>query len=139
MMPFYWLALGLLAVWRITHLLHAEDGPWALIARARRYPARGFGRQLWDCFYCLSLWVALPCAVLIAATWKEGILLALSFSAGAILLERATGPNSPPAIYYEEKENDHVMLRTSEDAPAPAERPSTPTTTPAPTGPRTDA
>jgi len=26
---FYWLIVGILVVWRLSHLLHAEDGPWA--------------------------------------------------------------------------------------------------------------
>ena len=35
-MRFYWLVLGALAVWRITHLLAAEDGPWDLVLRLRK-------------------------------------------------------------------------------------------------------
>ena len=56
---FYWLTLGILAVWRVTHLLQAEDGPWDMVVRFRLWLADGFWGRLLDCFYCLSIWVAL--------------------------------------------------------------------------------
>jgi len=41
-----------LAVWRVTHLLNAEDGPWDLAARLRARLGDGpLGRML-GCFYC---------------------------------------------------------------------------------------
>src|SRR5688500_16170260 len=108
------LALGVLAVWRLTHLLHAEDGPWHLFARLRWAAGNGFWGQLLDCFLCLSLWVSLPAALLLAPGWREGIVLWLGLSGGAIIIERAT---SRPAAYIEDpKEEHHVLLR--EDAPA---------------------
>ncbi len=102
------LALGALCVWRVTHLLSAEDGPGDVLVRLRRSVGGGFWGALLDCFYCLSLWTALPFALLLAAGWREGILSWLAFSAGAILLERATGPGpaTPPALYHEDKEDD---------------------------------
>lgn len=50
---------GMLSVWRITHLLHTEDGPWDLVVCLRRRAGNGFGGQLLDCFYCTSLFFAL--------------------------------------------------------------------------------
>ncbi|MBC8076903.1 MAG: DUF1360 domain-containing protein [Chloroflexales bacterium] len=91
--------LGVLAVWRLTHLLGAEDGPWHVLARVRRAAGSGFWGQLLDCFYCLSLWVALPVALLLATGWREGIALWLGLSGGAILIERAT---TPPATFIED-------------------------------------
>ena len=41
-MSYYWLVLGSLCVWRVTHLLHAEDGPWDLVVRLRRLAGAGF-------------------------------------------------------------------------------------------------
>lgn len=35
-MRFYWLVIGSVAVWRITYLLQAEDGPWDVVVRLRR-------------------------------------------------------------------------------------------------------
>src|SRR5581483_3743261 len=84
------LIVGILAVWRLTHLLQAEDGPWELSYRLRRAVGQGFWGKLLDCFYCLSLWAAAPAAWLLGNVWRERILLWLALSGGAILLERAT-------------------------------------------------
>lgn len=116
-MRFYWLILGVLAVWRITHLLQAEDGPGNLLVRLRRFVGHGFWGGLLDCFYCLSLWIALPLAWWVGENWKERLFLWLAFSAGAIILERIAHSESgvSPAVYVEDKETDHVMLRKSEE------------------------
>ena len=87
---FYWLIIGVLSVWRVTHLLVAEDGPGQILVKLRRRAGEGFFASLLDCFYCLSLWIAAPLAWLLGQGWKERGLLWLSLSAGAILLERAT-------------------------------------------------
>jgi hypothetical protein len=109
-MRFYWLTLGVLCVWRVTHLLYAEDGPADLLVHFRRWMGSGFWGKLLDCFYCLSLWIAVPFALWIGSEWRERLLLWLALSAGAILLERAwAGP--PPATYHEDKEIDDVVLR----------------------------
>jgi len=84
----YEFLLGVLGVWRITHLLNAEDGPGDLLVRFRRAVGQGFWGSLLDCFYCLSLWISVPFAVVLARSWQERILIWLAFSAGAILLER---------------------------------------------------
>lgn len=94
----YALLLGILVVWRITHLVQAEDGPWDVVVRLRARAGSGWAGQLMDCFYCLSLWIAVPFALLLGATWFERLLLWPALSAGAILLERATARASalPP-------------------------------------------
>ena len=106
-MSFYWFVLGTLSVWRITHLLQAEDGPWNLLVRLRRWAGAGFWGSLLDCFYCLSLWIAAPFAFFIGEEWRERFLLWMAFSAGAILLERVTNlwHGAPPALYLEDKED----------------------------------
>lgn len=47
----------------------------------------------------------------------ERFLLWLALSAGAILLERITncGQGTPPAQYFEDKEEENVLLRQKED------------------------
>ena len=74
MRQIYWLVLGILCAWRITHLLQAEDGPWNLILRLRTLAGKGFPAQLLDCFYCLSLWVAAPLAWVVGETLTERLL-----------------------------------------------------------------
>ena len=113
-MRFYWLVVGVLGVWRITHLLQAEDGPWDLVVRLRRKAGDTFWGRLLDCFYCLSLWIALPFALGLGTDWKERMLLWPALSAAAILLERITVPAA--AAYVEDKEENHAVLRQPENA-----------------------
>jgi hypothetical protein len=85
----YWVLLAVLAVWRVAHLLHLEHGPWGLAEKGRGLARRlGLG-GLVDCFFCLSLWTALPAAWWLGATWAERIVAWLGGSAGAILIEVA--------------------------------------------------
>jgi hypothetical protein len=112
-MRFYRFLLGILSVWRITHLLQAEDGPWDVVVRLRQEAGEGFWGQLLDCFYCLSVWIAAPLAFWLGSTLSERILLWPALSAGAILLERVTdrGNGEPPALFVEDSEDEHAMLR----------------------------
>lgn len=113
-MKFYMLILGILAVWRITHLLQAEDGPYDVIVRFRRLLGNGFWGSLLDCFYCLSLWIAAPLAAFLGADAVEKLLLWPALSGAAILLERITAPGpTPPGPYWKE-ENPDVLLRKEE-------------------------
>jgi len=116
-MQFYWLMVGILGAWRITHLLHAEDGPWDLLAKFRRLFGKGFLGQLLDCFYCLSLWVAIPFAWAIGQRWRERLLLWPALSGAAVLLERATArpEATPPAMYMEDKESSDVLRQESDN------------------------
>lgn len=122
-MKIYWFVLGILTVWRITHFLTAEDGPWDLVIRLRRWAGEGFLGKLLDCFYCLSVWVSAPLGFLIGENWLERVLLWPSLSAAAILLERVTNPVAkvPLARFTEDpaKEENHVMLWEKERANAP--------------------
>jgi hypothetical protein len=113
----YWLILGVLSVWRVTHLFVAEDGPWKILARLRRRVGEGFFATLLDCFYCLSLWIAAPVAWFIGEGARERALLWLALSAGAILLERATAKaeSTQTAIYYEDPEDKDGMLRKDQE------------------------
>lgn len=129
-MRVYWFTLSVLCVWRVTHLLQAEDGPGDLLLRFRRMAGNGFAGKLLDCFYCLSLWVAAPLAYSVPETRMERWLWWPALSAGAILLERmtATPGDQAPGLYVEDtdfshkdfahKENLDVMLRTEESTTA---------------------
>src|SRR5947199_5705800 len=118
-MSFYRLLLAILGVWRITHLLSAEDGPWNLLARLRGRLGNGLLGQLLDCFYCLSLWMAIPFAWAIGNDWKERLLLWPALSGAAILLERATvrPAADPPAVFFEDKEGSDVLRQEGGSVP----------------------
>ena len=110
-MRFYWLIVAILGVWRMTHLLHAEDGPWSLLVRLRRSLGNGTLGHTLDCFYCLSMWIAVPFAAVIGHGWKERLLLWPALSGAAALLQRATTREEtpPPAPYFEDKDPPDVL------------------------------
>jgi len=112
-MDWFRFTLGAIATWRITHLFIVEDGPWEVFARIRKFAATGFLRGLLDCFYCLSLWVAIPFSILLGHSTSDRFLLWLALSGAAILLEnlstRLGGP--APPTYFEEGENNDELLR----------------------------
>jgi hypothetical protein len=107
----YWLILAILGVWRITHLLHAEDGPWHLLVRFRHSLGNGMLSQILDCFYCLSVWIAVPFAWVIGGGWEERLLLWPALSGAAVLLQRLTTrvETIPPTSYFEDKEPSDVL------------------------------
>jgi len=105
-MRFYWLTLEVLAVWRLTHLLQAEDGPWNLIVRLRKFAGNGFWGQLLDCFYCLSIWTAAPVAAAVSRRPRERVLTWLALSGAACLLEQATAEKGDPDVLWEQAQAD---------------------------------
>ena len=113
MPKFYAFALALLAVWRLTHLLNAEDGPGELVVRLRRAAGAGFVGAALDCFNCLSLWIAAPFAAWLGDAVGESLLLWPALSGGAILLQRLGTPAAPAPCWKEE--DSDVLLRKEED------------------------
>jgi len=86
--PWLRLAVAVLACWRVSHLLAAEDGPWDAVARLRRAAGGGMLGKMMDCFYCVSVWVAAPLACFVASGVAERVVAWLAVSGGACLLER---------------------------------------------------
>ena len=105
-MKWYLLTIGLLAAWRVTHLLQAEDGPFDLIYRIRKALGNSILGKMMDCFNCLSLWIAMPFAYFLGDSWPERILLWFAFSGGAILLERITQRKSNEDIFKQHYKED---------------------------------
>ena len=106
--------LAVLATWRVTHLLVAEDGPAAVIVRLRVRLGDGVLGRAMDCFYCLSLWVAAPLALLLASDVRTWVLGWLGLSGGACLIERLTADDSEPLTARTVREGDtHGLLRTA--------------------------
>ena len=95
-----WFFIGSLAVWRVTHLLSKEDGPFELMFWIRKKAGAGFFGNLLDCFYCLSIWIAIPFASWLGTGYKQSILLWLGFSGLACVIEkfssRYSSPVNPP-------------------------------------------
>jgi hypothetical protein len=83
-----------LANWRITHLFSKEDGPFDIIYRIRKKAGAGFFGSLLDCFYCTSVWVALPFGLWTGNSWPGKLLYWVAFSGAACLLEQATAKDS---------------------------------------------
>lgn len=79
-----------LATWRLTHLLVSEDGPWDLVVRLRSRLGDSEAGRAMDCFYCTSLWLAMPMAFLAARSPWGWLLCWLALSGAASLLEQAT-------------------------------------------------
>jgi hypothetical protein len=83
--------LAALAVWRLTHLISKEDGPWDLMIGFRRVLANSLLGGVVSCFYCLSVWVAIPFVFFVPGTVIERIVVWLALSGAAVVLERMTG------------------------------------------------
>lgn len=109
-MRLYTLLLGVLGVWRVAYLLHAEDGPGQVLAHARRRLETTAFAGVIGCFYCLSVWVAAPFALLAAtvvqAGWPETLMLWPALSAGAIVIERLTMDDTTAVSYQEDPESN---------------------------------
>ncbi|MBZ5653767.1 MAG: DUF1360 domain-containing protein [Acidobacteriia bacterium] len=107
------LLLAALAVWRITHLVAKEEGPWRVFERWRRV-APG---QLFSCFYCLSVWVAAPFVWFTGGSLLEKFVTWWALSGAAVLLERVTEkPFELEVKEEEEEEPDGELLRTERRA-----------------------
>lgn len=83
-----------LVVWRVTHLFTKEDGPFGMVYHIRKKAGAGFFGSLLDCFYCASVWVALPFGLWLGNNWWEGLLYWWALSGAACLLEQATGTHN---------------------------------------------
>jgi hypothetical protein len=96
--PIWRFCLSALAVWRLTHLLASEDGPWDVIVRVRARLGQSILGRLMDCFYCLSLWISLPLAVILSDGWSGLLVYWLALSGAACLLEQSTSKQTAPTI-----------------------------------------
>jgi hypothetical protein len=92
-----------LALWRLVHLFTAEDGPWDVVVRVRKLLGDSVVGKMMDCFYCTSLWLALPFAFVVAERAPGRIVSWLALSGAASLLERVTShedgaATTPPSL-----------------------------------------
>jgi hypothetical protein len=82
-----------LAAWRLTHMIVAEDGPWNIIVRLRAWLGDSIAGRIMDCFYCSSVWVAIPFGFVLASDVFSWLISWLAVSGAASLLEQATNRN----------------------------------------------
>lgn len=117
MSPWLRVALGILATWRVTHLLAYEDGPGSILARVRGRLGNGIFGKLMDCFACLSLWVALPISFWLANKLLDLVVIWLALSGAACVLERIGQEPvlMQPITADNEGETNHGMLRQAKD------------------------
>lgn len=92
-MNWFTFILSGLAVWRITHLFTNEDGPFDSIIRFRKLFGQSLLGDLLDCFYCLSIWVSLPFALIFKDHWLHFFMLWMAISGMACILYKYTDKN----------------------------------------------
>ncbi|CAN5154363.1 hypothetical protein BH11BAC5_BH11BAC5_18480 [soil metagenome] len=85
-----------LVTWRVSHLLSKEDGPFDIVYLVRKKAGAGFFGSLLDCFYCVSIWVAMPFGIWQGNTWYEKLIYWWAISGLACLLEQATAKPYKP-------------------------------------------
>jgi hypothetical protein len=96
------ITISALAVWRVTHLLAAEDGPWEIIVRARLALGTTIWGHLMDCFNCLSLWISIPFAFFVADGMLARLVAWLALSGAACLAEQlSTAQSAKPPVFFE--------------------------------------
>ncbi len=91
--------ISVLAVWRLTHLLAAEDGPWDIIVSIRRRLGNSIWGSLMDCFNCLSLWIAIPFAFFVVEDGLSRTITWLAISGLSSLANRIGGAEKPPIVF----------------------------------------
>jgi hypothetical protein len=91
--------ISALAVWRLTHLLAAEDGPWDLIVSLRRKLGASIWGNLMDCFNCLSLWIGIPFAFYVVEGMLPRCIVWLALSGSASLANRMRGTEKTPIVF----------------------------------------
>jgi hypothetical protein len=77
-----------LATWRVTHLVTQEDGPGGAVVWLRARAGTGALGELMDCFYCSSIWAAVPLGLAVSRSRREAPVTCLALSGAACLIER---------------------------------------------------
>lgn len=80
------ITLAALAVWRISYMLVNEDGPAKVFERFRVWvaPRSEFLSSLFDCIYCMSIWVGIAMTILYAINPSVLFYVSLPFIFSAV-------------------------------------------------------
>ena len=83
------------AAWRLTHLVHSEVGPWRILTHLRSatgvihdedgHPKAYPDGNVFECFWCLSVWISILLVPFIVWVWP--VVLVLAISAAAIWIQ----------------------------------------------------
>ena len=92
------------AAWRLTHLIVAEDGPWDLIVRLRAQLGDRMAGRVMDCFYCSSVWIAVPFPFIMTHGALNWFVCWLAISGAASLLEQASNREKAQPPYLPQSE-----------------------------------
>lgn len=80
------IVIAVLATYCVTTLITEADGPFGLFYKLRHHKSL----QAFDCFLCLSVYIAFLCAVVLTAgSWQELITHTFAIAGGAIFLHKA--------------------------------------------------
>jgi len=109
-------SLSALPVRRVTHFFAEGDGPWGVIAKLRARPGIRMPGRLMDCFYCLSLWIALPLAVFTSSGWLGIAVHWLALSGAASLLERSASGTNPELPIVEISQGESLCAAVKPEA-----------------------
>lgn len=82
--------LSALAVYRLARLVAREDGPLGLFRRLRSSVKGSSAGGVLGCVNCLSVWIALPFAAFVGASWMERLVAWWALSGAAVFADRAT-------------------------------------------------
>ena len=96
--PWFRFTIAVCATWRLAHLIAREDGPADVIVKLRGRAGDGAAGRLMDCPYCLSLWIAMPFALLLADGIPAWLAAWLAVSGGASLCEKFTGNDGSKSV-----------------------------------------
>jgi hypothetical protein len=93
-----------LATWRLTHFFVAEDGPGDIVVKLRVWLGDSFFGSVMDCFYCASLWLAVPFAFVVAHDVAAWLMSWLAISGAAALLEQVSSREATPSHRHPDNE-----------------------------------
>ena len=93
--PSFRLVVAILAVWRVSHLIAREDGPFDVIIKIRASLGNGMLGRLMDCPHCLGLWIAAPFGWWVGSDAAEYAVAWLGIAGGASLIEHFIERNTP--------------------------------------------
>jgi hypothetical protein len=114
--PVWRLSASALAIRRVLRLLPGVNGPWNLTTRLRDRFGATMPGQWMNCFYCMSLWIALPLAVLTSNGWLGIVVHWLAPPGAACMQEKSTPWPGPEFQPVEIPEGDALCIAARSEA-----------------------